>query len=411
VSGGAEQIDGGELPRGAAMRFVVFLGVVSLLADVTYEGMRAIVGPYLATLGATGAMVGLVSGAGELAGYVLRLASGYLTDRTRGYWLLTILGYSVNLAAVPLLGFAPNWPVAGALIVTERTGKAIRTPARDVMLSYAARRVGTGWAFGLHGAMDQAGAVAGPLMMAAILGAHAGPLSYRTAFGVLAVPACAAIAVLMAAARTWPHPAHFESAAANAGDDTGRRGMPAAYWLVVAGAAMLAFGFTDFSLAAYHWKRTGLAGDAAIPVLYALAMGADGLGSLALGRIIDRVGMRVLPYAAITAIGAAPLMFGVATIGPAALGLMLWAAGLGATETAAKSVIARLIPKERRGSAFGIYHAIYGTAWFAGSVSMGALYDRAPGALIGAAVCAQALAVPVLAAAGRRARGWEGRSY
>ena len=148
-----------DVGRTTAIRFVVLLGVVSLFADMTYEGARSVTGPFLAVLGASGTAVGLIAGLGELIGYSLRLASGYLADRTGRYWAITLVGYGLNLIAVPLLALAGRWEIAAALMICERVGKAIRTPARDAMLSHATHQVGHGWGFGLHEAMDQAGAV------------------------------------------------------------------------------------------------------------------------------------------------------------------------------------------------------------------------------------------------------------
>ena len=153
--------------RQSAIRFIVALGTISLFADVTYEGARSINGPFLGTLGASAAVVGIVSGAGELAGYLLRLFSGFAVDRTRAYWTLTIVGYTINLLAVPCMALAGHWGFAAALIIAERAGKAVRTPARDVMLSQASKIVGRGWGFGLHEFMDQLGAFMGPLLVAA----------------------------------------------------------------------------------------------------------------------------------------------------------------------------------------------------------------------------------------------------
>jgi hypothetical protein len=158
--------------RARAIRFIVMLGAVSLFADVTYEGARSITGPFLGLLGASAAIVGAVAGAGELIGHALRLASGYFTDRSKKYWAIVLVGYSVNLLAVPLLALAGRWEVAALLIIMERLGKAIRAPARDVMLAHAAKAVGTGWGFGLHEAMDQIGALTGPLIVAITLATY-----------------------------------------------------------------------------------------------------------------------------------------------------------------------------------------------------------------------------------------------
>src|SRR5262245_39443666 len=184
------------LTRRTAMTFVILLGIVSLFADMTYEGARSITGPYLAVLGASATAVGIAAGFGELIGYVLRLASGYLSDRTGRYWTFTLVGYVVNLLAVPFLALVGRWELAAVLMVAERFGKAIRTPARDAMLSHATTEMGRGWGFGLHEAMDQIGALLGPLIVAAVVFRHAG---YATAFGVLLLPGLLALSVLVLA--------------------------------------------------------------------------------------------------------------------------------------------------------------------------------------------------------------------
>src|SRR5580658_2568484 len=153
--------------RTSAMRLIICLGVVSLFADMTYEGAHSIIGPYLKDLGATAFQVAAIAGFGEMLAASLRLFSGRFADRSRAYWAITFCGYSMNVIAVPALAFAPTWRVAAILIVAERTGKALRGPARDVLLSGATQEVGHGWGFGLHSIMDQTGAVIGPLLMVA----------------------------------------------------------------------------------------------------------------------------------------------------------------------------------------------------------------------------------------------------
>src|SRR6266496_1831603 len=185
-----------DVAKGTALKFVVLLGVVSLFADMTYEGARSITGPHRAVLGASATVVGLVAGFGELIGYGLRLVSGYLSDRTGRYWAITLVGYAVNMLAVPLLALAGNWEIAALLIIAERTGKAIRTPARDAMLAHATTEMGRGWGFGLHEAMDQTGALIGPLLVALVL--H-GTGSYRNSFAMLLAPAVLSLGVLLVA--------------------------------------------------------------------------------------------------------------------------------------------------------------------------------------------------------------------
>ncbi len=116
------------LSASTAFHFVLVIGVVNFFADMTYEGARSSTGQFLGTLGASAAVVGFTAGLGELLGYALRSVSGVISDKTGKYWIVTIVGYSINLLAVPALALAGNWPVAAGLIVAERTGRAIRKP-------------------------------------------------------------------------------------------------------------------------------------------------------------------------------------------------------------------------------------------------------------------------------------------
>ncbi|HKU78706.1 MAG TPA: MFS transporter, partial [Rhodanobacteraceae bacterium] len=236
--------------RRRALTFVVLIGVVSLFADMTYEGSRSIWGPFLGTLGATGAIVGLVAGGGELLGYLLRLFTGVLADKTRRYWTITIVGYAINLLAVPALALAGNWPVAAGLVILERSGKALRTPARDAMLSYAAKDMGgAGWAFGLHEALDSIGAVLGPLIAALVLYLHGG---YRHAFAWLLLPALAALATLAIARAKFPQPQDLDARPApELGDARALRELK----VFLIATALIAAGFSDFALIAFHFAR------------------------------------------------------------------------------------------------------------------------------------------------------------
>lgn len=375
-------------PRRAALRFVVLIGLVSLFADMTYEGARSISGPFLALLGSSGAVVGLVAGFGEFAGYALRLVAGWITDRTRRYWTLTITGYAINLLAVPALALAGRWETAAALLMLERTGKALRNPPRDAMLSFATRNVGAGWAFGLHEALDQTGAILGPLIVAAILQWKGG---YRESFAVLLIPALLALAVLILARRAFPRPQDLEPRFA----PLEAAGQARAYWMLVAGAALCAAGFADFPLIAFHLEKTRLLTDAWIPVLYAVAMGVDALAALVLGRSFDRFGPRVAAATPLFAGLAAPLAFLGNTAGVWAAAV-LWGVAMGAQESVLRASVSRLSPAERRGTAFGIFHACFGTAWFLGSALLGLLYDRSLMALAVAAGLFEAASLLVL---------------
>jgi MFS family permease len=377
------------LPVRTATSFVVLVGVVSLFADMTYEGARSVAGPFLGLLGATGAVVGIVSGLGELAGYAVRLLSGYLGDRTGRYWAVTIVGYAINMLAVPALALAGRWEAAAALLVVERVGKGIRTPPRDVLLSHVAAQVGRGWAFGLHEALDQAGAVAGPLLVAALLGLGRG---YQEAFAALLAPALLALLVLGLARARYPEPQRFEPVRTGA---AGEHGFPRAFWTYVAAVACLAVGFADFPLIAFHLKTTGVAGDGTIPVLFALAMAVDGLAALAFGRAFDRRPLPTLIAVPLASGLFAPLAFS-GRLGLAALGAVLWGVGMGAQESVLRAAVAQMVPPARRGTAYGVFNTVYGVAWFAGSAAMGVLYDVSLPALMALSVASQLAAVPIL---------------
>ena len=231
-----------------ALRFVVMIGIVSFFADFVYEGARSVTGPFLAVLGASGVLVGFIAGLGELLGYGLRLVSGSLSERTGEFWPITLFGYVVQMCAVPLLAWAPNWQVAGLLIVCERIGKAIRNPPRDVMLSHAAKQIGLGFGFGLHEALDQAGALVGPLVVAFVIARHG---DYRSAFAHLLIPAILTVLLIFTARFLYPKPEDMEV------KDTTihAAGLPRAFWIYLAGAAFVAAGFADFSLIAFHFEK------------------------------------------------------------------------------------------------------------------------------------------------------------
>lgn len=371
----------------AAMTFVILLGLVSLFADMTYEGARSVTGPYLAVLGASATVVGIVAGFGELIGYALRLISGYLSDRTEKYWLITIAGYVINLLAVPLLALAGAWQIAALLVVAERAGKAIRTPARDAMLSHATKEMGRGWGFGLHEALDQIGALLGPLLVAGALFVRH---EYRTGFALLLIPAALALVVLVSARLLYPNPHHLEVGVPQL--DT--HGLPRAYWLYLAAVALVAAGFADWALVAYHFEKNLVVPAAGIPLFYAAGMVADAVAALVFGRWFDRAGIAVLMGATLLSLFFAPLVF-LGGTALAFLGVLLWGVGMGAHESIMRAAVAGMAPARRRGSAYGIFNTGYGIAWFLGSALMGVLYDRSLPALIVFSVVMQLAALPV----------------
>jgi MFS family permease len=373
--------------KNQAFKFVILIGVVSFFADFVYEGARSVNGPYLAVLGASATLVGIIAGLGELLGYGLRLVSGPFSERTRQFWPITIFGYVVQMAAVPLLAWAPNWQIAGLLIVLERVGKAIRNPPRDVMLSHASKDIGLGFGFGLHEAMDQAGALIGPLVVAFILARHG---TYRQAFGVLLIPAILTLCFLVLARILYPTPEDLELKP-QAGSTAA---LPRVFWIYMAGAALVAAGFADFSLVAFHFHKASIVPNLWIPIFYSVAMAASGLGSLIFGRVFDRAGIGILvPLTVISAVSP-PLVF-LGGFWLALVGVALWGLGMGVHESIIPAAVATMIPQQRRASAYGIFTGIYGISWFLGSVVIGRLYDVSMSALLAFSVAAQLVAVPI----------------
>jgi MFS family permease len=384
------------LSKETALKFVLLIGVVSLFADMTYEGARSITGPYLALLGANAVVVGFVSGLGELVGYGLRVVSGYLADRTGKYWTITILGYTCNLLVVPLLALAGHWWVAAVLMIIERMGKAIRVPARDTMLSHAGHQMGTGWAFGLHEALDQTGAMLGPLIVAVALYFKCG---YQYSFAILLIPALLALTVLAFARITYPHPQALEIAQEN----LETKGMNSSFWIYLAGASLIAAGYADFPLIAYHFQKTAVLSPLWIPVSYSIAMGINMITAPLFGIFYDRKGFSILIVVTAISCFFAPLVFfGNFTL--ALIGVCLWSMGVGAHESLMRAIIANMAPKDKRGSAYGIFNTGFGIFWFLGSVLMGFLYDISIFTLVTFSVLIQLLALPLLWAVMKKTR-------
>lgn len=377
--------------RRSALAFVVLFGVISLCGDIVYEGARSITGGYLETLGASAFAVGVVAGFGELVGYGLRLVSGYVSDRTGRYWAITIFGYGLTMVAVPLLALAGRWELAALLIILERTGKAIRTPARDAMLSHATAQIGRGWGFGIHEALDQVGATTGALFVAAAVAVG----SYETGFAVLAVPGLLAMGILFMVWRRYPNPRDLEPAA----PALTTTGFPRRFWIYLAAVGLVAAGFADFPLIAFHFQRESVVAEHVIPLFYAAAMAADALAALVFGRLYDRLGLSILLLAIVLSAGFAPLVF---LGGPALalLGMISWGIGLGAQESIMRAAVAPMVAAERRGTAYGIFNTGYGLAWFLGSATMGLLYGISLPTLIVLSMALQLAALPLVARAG-----------
>ncbi len=351
--------------RSLAMQFIILMGFVSLFGDITYEGARSIIGPYLGMLGASAAMVGLVAGVGEFLGYSLRMVSGLFADRSKAYWPLTFLGYGL-LVSVPLLAFTKHWQLAALFIILERVGKAVRSPARDTILSYATKEVGRGWGFGIHEAMDQIGAMTGPLIFSAAFIFKGG---YRQGFSVLWIPVILTLIVLFIARSEMPAPEKMEEAKENNKSEK----LSSIFWLYTLFTFLCVMGFANFAVISYHFKFKSVVPDAQIPLFYCLAMAVDGAVALIIGKTYDKIGLKALIFLPLLTL---PIPF-FAFSNSYALALtsaVLWGAVMGIHETIMRAAIADLTHIKKRGFAYGIFNTAYGLAWFIGSAVMGLLY-------------------------------------
>lgn len=402
---GREDGDDGEKRRlrFGAMRLIILFGIISLLGDIIYEGARSVNGPYLDLLGVNAATVGLVAGAGELLGYGLRLATGYLSDRTRAYWAFTILGYGM-LLTVPMLALAGIWQLVAFLIIMERVGKAIRNPAKDTILSQSAKQVGTGWGFAMVEVLDQIGAVGGPLIFTAVfllLGAGAGSVSgYQKGYLALAAPFAILMLVVIYAYLTIRDPSRFEAAIARQPQEDR---LSKTFWLYSVFTFLAAFGLVSFVLIGYHLKARALAPDAWIPLFYAAAMLIDAGMAVVVGKLYDRQktirqsesgGLYLLIVIPLLTVPI-PLLAFSTSLPLILVAVVLFGAVMGAHETIMKAAIADITSLKKRGTSYGIFNTSYGLALFFGTSLAGLLYDLSLPLLIAVVAVAEVLALLV----------------
>jgi len=390
-----------KVTKNLALEFILLLGLVSALGDITYETGRSISGPYLAFLGASAATIGFVSGLGEFLGYALRSASGYLAARSRAYWIATFIGYGLILC-IPLLAYTRRWELAVVLFMLERIGKAIRSPSRDAMLSHATYQVGRGWGFALHEALDQIGAVIGPLIFTA---AFLQRNSYRDGFSILWFPGILTMVVLFVARLRVPVPEKLESGSAPARDlGQQRPRLPGIFWVYALFTFLGVAGFANFQIISYHLSSRSLVPTAQIPVLYAVAMGVDALAALAVGKVYDKVGLKslaIIPFATLPV----PFLAFSQRYALIVVSVIVWGVVMAVHETIMRAAIADLVPQEQRAFAYGIFNTIYGAAWFVGGAALGLLYGLSFAWLIVYVVMLEVGALLVFSRLGRAAAG------
>lgn len=378
------------------MTFILLFGLVSMMSDMTHESASSIRGAFLALVGASAATIGFASGLGEMVGYGMRYVFGRITDRTRRYWPLVTVGYVVDILAVPALVLVGphGWVAACALLVVQRLGKAIKKPAKDTLLSFAATQEGVGKSFAIQEALDQIGAFAGPLLLYLIMLFKTSSTTfeiYSFCFACLAIPGVATLVLLWLTRRSFPHPEEFEP------EPKQRQHfkMEGRFVRYIAGISLFALGFIDYALVVMHVARTSLFTAQELPLLYAGAMLTDAVAALVFGWLFDRHGTRALILSTLLSTPFAALVFlghGHASL---LLGVALWGVGMGAQESILKAAVATMVPKQSRATGYGVFECSFGVFWFLGSWALGALYEASIPAMVVVSTLAQLAAIPL----------------
>ena len=379
----------------AAISFVVLMGIVSLFSDMTHEGAASIIGAYLSLAGASAAAIGFVAGFGEFIGYSLRLVTGWLTDKTKKYWPMTVGGYIVDCMAIPALALVPKggWVWACLIIAVQRTGKAIKKPAKDTLLSFAASQAGAGKSFAIQEFLDQIGAFLGPVILFLVMALKKNEdlfSVYTACFTILGLPAIITIVLLFIAKHRYPNPESFEMQAT----ETQPFRLNRSFIFYIIAISLFAFGFLDFAIITMHTVKTELIPADTLPLIYAAAMAVDAFAALFFGWLFDKRGIQVLMLSTLLAAPFSILIFSITTRWALFLGVALWGVGMGAQESILKAAVTRIVPKQNRSSGFGIFQTSFGVCWFLGSWLMGFLYDASPTWMITFSVGMQLAAIP-----------------
>lgn len=389
------------------MLFIVLFGVVSMFSDMTHEGAASIRGAYLSLLGASAATIGFVSGLGELVGYSMRYVFGRFTDKTKKYWPMTIAGYVLDILAVPALVLVGEngWIAACALLIIQRMGKAIKKPAKDTIMSFAASQEGIGKSFGIQEVLDQFGAFLGPVLLYLVMLFKTDGTTfeiYSFCFAVLAIPGAVTLALLALTRRKFPNPEHFEPEP----KEYIPFKMKKEFVLYIAGISLFAFGFVDYSIILVHVSRTqsalaaglnettALVTTGSLPLLYAGAMLVDAVAALVFGFIYDKKGVAALIISTLISAPFAVLVFACDSTASLLVGIALWGVGMGAQESILKAAVTSMVPKTARATGYGIFECSFGVFWFLGSWLMGVLYDANLTVMVAVSVAAQLAAIP-----------------
>ncbi len=370
-----------------AFLIITLFGLISLFGDIIYEGARGVNGPYLKLLGSNAALIGLIVGVAEFLGYGLRFVSGYFSDKTKSHWTFLIIGYFM-LISVPLLSISNTWKIAAIFIVLERLGKALRSPARDTLVSFATKKIGTGIGFGISEFFDQIGATVGPLIFTIYFlsrGSGEKILSdYQNAYKIMLIPFLILISLIV-----FVYFIYKKNGSEDKKSITGE-GLSKVFWIYSIFTFLTTFGFINFALMGFHMKSSRIVSDNYIPFFYAVAMVVDAIFAIIIGKLYDNLknknkkedsGLLLLIMIPIITIFIIPLAFSY-NVSLIFLSVILWGIVMGAHETIMKAAIADITSIKKRGTGYGVFNFIYGLSFFLGSSFVGILYEFSKGIML-----------------------------
>lgn len=361
---------------------IILFGLISMFGDIIYESARSANSQYLNLLGVSAAKIGLVFGLGEFLGYFLRLVAGVLSDKSGKHWIFMFIGYGM-LIAVPIMGLTLNWNLLFILILLERIGKALRSPAKDTILSKVSEhKVGVGFAFGFQEAIDQIGAFLGPLIFTLIFYVNGKEAvhQYQLGYKVLIIPFLLLMGFLYYVYRRVNQEKLIQL---ETGKGLQTDKIQPIFWIYTAFTFFCAIGLVNFSVIGYHLKANNLTSDGNITFFYSIAMVIDAATALFVGKAYDqikkRTGNKTSGLLILMAIPIITLLLPFTTLSSSIplilVGMIAFGIVIGTHETIMRSSIADITPMNKRGTGYGVFNTVYGLALLGGSSLMGWLYD------------------------------------
>ncbi|MCW4045766.1 MAG: MFS transporter [Candidatus Bathyarchaeota archaeon] len=367
--GGESLADGLKISKRTAYIAILAMGIVSMLGDIVYESGRGIAPDYLLFLGASALLVGAVSGVGEFVGYSARLVSGSLSDRSKAYWLFIFAGYGLILA-IPLMGFTFSLELVIVLLLLERLGKALRSPSRDTVVSIISKNVGTGKAFGLHEAIDQIGAIIGPLIFSAVLLFTAN--SYPAAFGFLLIPFA-----LMVMAIIYTYRKVGKSVEAEVVKDIDEKvPLSCGFWIYCLAVFLNTLGLIPVALILFSGSLIlqPLGQAWMVPLLYVVVQAVDAPMALVSGHLFDKLGMKILALPFVLSVFPV-LLVSFGGLAGVIAACVMFGLVLGMQESIYRAAVCEFIPLCKRGTAYGVFNTVLGVGTLASGVIFGFLLD------------------------------------